>query len=98
MWRWRKRSPLCGPRNISRNAFAAPTVRKRCVFWAAPERGILPERVTKFQENWRAQEERENGPKKQLLKLATSRNVKKKQGAAELGARSSEWRINGFFG
>jgi hypothetical protein len=47
-------------------------------------KGNPPRRATNFRENGRAEEERENGPKKQLRKVASSRNDREKQDAAEL--------------
>src|ERR1700682_3333828 len=88
MWRWQKRFPLCVLRNISRSEFVAPTVRKPCGFWTELEWAILRWKATNFHEIGMAREEQENGQKKQLLGLASSRNAEKNEEAAEVNAQN----------
>src|SRR5882762_1804749 len=98
MWRWRKRFPLCEPKNISRNAFAAPTVRRPCGFSKEPERGILRWRATNFPEIGKAQEGRQSQAKRQLLKLASSRGAHKNREAAEfIDQNRGVWLLNSSF-
>ena len=83
MSRWRKRSPLYGPRNISKNGFVALTAQRHCGFWTEPERGILQERATKFHKNGKGWKERGKRVKGQLLDLASARGADKNNEAAE---------------
>src|ERR1700682_4880558 len=84
MWRWRKRSPPCGPKNISRNAFAALTGRKPCGFWTKLEREILQGGATNFPRIGKSQEKPANRSERQFPDRASLRNRWKELDAAKL--------------